>query len=243
MKFKSTISSSIGYVFLLGLIDAFHTRVSRSFSVFPKNDRALRWQPSRGLNSDESDIDQANWEEGFMKTRVRNEFLQIDNVDSTKLIDEIRTKGVGRLNSVLTAYQIDSLREFVLSELSASSTAVNEANADPNLLFGNVKMTQNTRWDLKLPFASPVITDVLHSLLQADTVLCNTLNGLLGTNGGGGDFYELNAFVTSSGAKRQVIHSDTFWESSASLFTITIALQVFLGYLHSRSRRDWTPRK
>jgi hypothetical protein len=175
------------------------------------------------VTSDAKDIDQANWEESYMKTRVQVPFTQIEDIDSCKLIQELKLKGVARLNGLLKLSLVADLRDYILTELRSSAIAANEDSSNINRLFGNIKMTDKARWDLKLPFDSIVI-DALRSILQKETILSEALQGLTDENGGG-EFYELSSFVTTSGAKRQVIHSDTLWSEVPSLFTVMIALQ------------------
>lgn len=157
-----------------------------------------------------------------MNTRKRESFNEIVNIDSTKLIDEIQSRGVARLNSVLTSEQVDVLRNYILTELGTAAYAVTVEGADRTALFGNVKMTYSARWDLKHEFKSPMI-ETLHSLLGS-SILGETLLGLTEEDGGG-EFYELSSFITKSGAKRQVVHSDTLWTASPVLYTVTVALQ------------------
>ena len=170
------------------------------------------------------DIEQANLEESYMKTRVQIPFTQVKDVDSFKLIHELKNKGVTRLNGVLSELQVETLRYYVLNELRTCVVAVNDGSVASSELFGNIKMADQARWDLKLPCESSIVSDTLHSILQKDSILGDTLRGVTDKNGGG-DIYELNAFVTTTGAKRQVIHSDTFWSPLPTLFTVTIALQ------------------
>ena len=169
-------------------------------------------------------MEQANWEESYMKTRRQVPFIQVEDVDSLKLVHELKSKGVTRLNSVLSELQVETLRDYILTELRTCANMVNDGTVASSELFGNIKMSDEARWDLKLPYESPIVSDILHSILKKGSILGDTLQGVTDKNGGG-EFYELSTFVTTTGAKRQVIHSDTLWSVLPTLFTVTIALQ------------------
>ena len=62
----------------------------------------------------------------------------------------------------------------------------------------------------------------MKALLCHGSKLGETLHDLVGRNA---CIVELAAFITTEDARRQIIHSDTFWSETSSAFTCTVALQ------------------
>lgn len=161
--------------------------------------------------------DRAITEEKVMKFTKCNEFLQIENLTLSSLLLEIQSKGVARINNVLSDELVSELLDYVNNELEQSIEDVSNNKYKKSDKFSNSKSSKN-RWDLKLSFTDLVKRALTKSL---DGLLGDVLFELIGN----GEFFELASFVTSNGAGRQIIHSDTLFSQLPHLFTCTIALQ------------------
>jgi hypothetical protein len=137
----------------------------------------------------------------------------------SKIISEMRVSGVVRINNVISEEMADSMLELVMLEFEKARKDVSSGVRDSER-FSNLLSSTN-RWDMKLPW-SPGLADVLRRIVRPGTPLGDLLTSLVSNNG---TVHELAAFVTMPGAGRQVMHADTLWSSTPSVYTCTIALQ------------------
>ena len=155
-----------------------------------------------------------------------------------KVLSEMKKNGLVRINNVLSKEAASSLLSLVMNELDEAKEAVAQGE---NVLdrFSNLLSSCN-RWDLKLRW-SQQLSDALCHIVRSGTPLGDLLASLASSNG---TVHELAAFVTLPGAGRQVLHADTLWSATPSVFTCTIALQdvtvsmgptIFLPSTHTRA--------
>jgi hypothetical protein len=156
----------------------------------------------------------------------------------SKLLADMKAKGVVRIDNVLSEEITASLLSLVMTELESAKTDV-ARGVDQSKRFSSLLSSDN-RWDLKLPW-SPKLADAYRRIVRPGMPLGDLLTNLASSNG---SVHELAAFVSMPGAGRQVLHADTLWSPTASVYTCTVALQdvtpamgptVFLPATHSRA--------
>jgi ectoine hydroxylase-related dioxygenase (phytanoyl-CoA dioxygenase family) len=156
----------------------------------------------------------------------------------SKLLAEMKKNGVVRIDNVLTEEMTASLLSLVMHELEVAKADVAKG-VDQSKRFSNLLSSEN-RWDLKLPW-SPTLADAYRRIVRPGMPLGDLLTNLASNNG---SVHELAAFVSMPGACRQVLHADTLWSATPSVYTCTVALQdvtpamgptVFLPATQSRA--------
>ena len=183
-------------------------------------------QPGRSLSHFErraiellSDDDLAVREEATMASSPSSSLLEMEQVSVGNLVEDLKTRGVFRLDGLLDASQTQHLLSLINKQLKVSKDAVSDLSFE-NPYFSQSKSQEN-RWDVKLPLTEGLRT-TLECLLGRGTLLGDTLERVAGPKA---RIHELAAFITINGAKRQVMHSDSPWSALPSLFTCTLACQ------------------
>ena len=155
-----------------------------------------------------------------------------------KLLAEMRVNGVVRIDNIISQEMANSMLELVMDELAKAKSDV-AGGISTSERFSNLLSSTN-RWDMKLPW-SPRLADALRHIVRPGMPLGDLLTSLATSNG---TVHELAAFVTMPGAGRQVLHADTLWSSTPSVYTCTIALQdvarrmgptIFIPATHTRA--------
>ncbi len=124
----------------------------------------------------------------------------------------LATDGLVRIDNVLTQDLADQLRDY-LCDLRARSTAAIEKGhvADSQERFADVLLNQN-RCDLKIPLGPEPVNKALHDLLAKETsIVRQVVEYVFGSYDGVGkdaELWELNCFMSNSGARRQLVHAD-----------------------------------
>ena len=173
-----------------------------------------------------------------MELAPRIDFLEISPFIVDDLIHKLKDCGVVRLNNLVDEGLIQRLLLNVNYQLKNSIAEAAVDKYQTSIHFGNSK-AQTNRWDLKLAY-NDVIDETMKALLCHGSKLGETLHDLVGRNA---CIVELAAFITTEDARRQIIHSDTFWSETSSAFTCTVALQdideemgptVFIPHTHTK---------
>ena len=181
----------------------------------------LRPRQRTRLNQLLSDDELSTREEDTMSRAPQSNLRQMTDVTVASLVSEMESKGVSRIDSLLTESQTREMLEFINAELSLSIKTVDDFSVENDNF--SLSKAQYNRWDLKLPIADGAILDrTMKILCKEGSLLGDTLQKIVGTQG---RIHELAAFVTVSGATRQIIHTDSSWTALPSLFTCTISLQ------------------
>jgi len=167
---------------------------------------------------DTDEINRAKREEQTMLLAQRIKFEEIPFVSVAGLVGELRSRGVVRINDLLSSDEMLDLLRSVNEQWAYSVSQVVEIN-ERNNYFSNSK-SQVNRWDCKLLY-SDVIDRTMRSLLRSGSLLGDTLHDMMGNDG---RITELAAFITTPGSGRQIVHSDTSWSNDFS-YTCTVALQ------------------
>lgn len=141
----------------------------------------------------------------------------------------VRRWGVARLPCVIHASNADSLRSFVLEELSRCAAA---AASDPQLTdqwfspgIYQVRAEARaapSRWEFRLPLCM-LVWDCLREALFGGSGLDAAFREL--SDGEDPELWELAAAVSAPGAAPQVVHADTKFVADPCLFTAFVALQ------------------
>jgi ectoine hydroxylase-related dioxygenase (phytanoyl-CoA dioxygenase family) len=131
----------------------------------------------------------------------------------------LASDGLVCIENVLPDDLADRLREYLIDLRDRSRSAI-EAGAITNSQdrFADVLLNQN-RCDLKVPLGPAAVNDALRHLLAAvprGTVLRNLIELVYEKHGSVGSqaaLYELNCFMSQSGARRQLVHADIVSQS------------------------------
>jgi len=124
----------------------------------------------------------------------------------------LATEGVVRIDNVLSAELADALRDY-LCDLRARGTADIESGiiTDSQERFADVLLNQN-RCDLKIPLGPAPVNNALHHLLATETsIVRDVMEYVFESYDGIGkdaELWELNCFMSNSGARRQLVHAD-----------------------------------
>ena len=163
-------------------------------------------------------------EEETMSRAPQSNLRQMTDVTVERLVSEMESKGVSRIDSLLTESQTREILAFINAELSLSIKAVGDLSLEND--YFSLSKAQDNRWDLKLPMSAVddggVLARTMNILCKEGSLLGDTLQSIVGKQG---RIHELAAFVTVAGATRQIIHTDSSWTALPSLFTCTISLQ------------------
>ena len=125
----------------------------------------------------------------------------------------LQTDGVIRMDNVLSALTADALREYLI-DLRAKGTAdiASGKIKDTQERFADVLLNQN-RCDLKIPLGPQPVNQALCELLakQETSIVRDVIEYVFESFGGVGkdaELWELNCFMSNSGARRQLVHAD-----------------------------------
>jgi hypothetical protein len=133
----------------------------------------------------------------------------------------LATDGLVRIDNVLSAELADALRDY-LCDLRARSTAEIEEGeiADSQERFADVLLNQN-RCDLKIPLGPAPVNNALYHLFakeeeeESSSSSSSTVRDVMEYvfesyegNGKDAELWELNCFMSNSGARRQLVHAD-----------------------------------
>lgn len=148
------------------------------------------------------------------------------------ILQEIQNNGLVRLDNVLSAPAADTLRDYLLDLRQRSTVAIEDGTiSDSQERFADVLLNQN-RCDLKVPLGPPPVHQALLDVLadkhkqqaEDESTIVNTYTPSLartviegvfdaysqGTakRGNYASLWELNCFMSNSGARRQLVHAD-----------------------------------
>lgn len=148
------------------------------------------------------------------------------------ILQEIQNNGLVRLDNVLSAPAADTLRDYLLDLRQRSTVAIEDGTiSDSQERFADVLLNQN-RCDLKIPLGPPPVHQALLDVLadkhkqqaEDESTIVNTYTPSLartviegvfdaysqGTakRGNYASLWELNCFMSNSGARRQLVHAD-----------------------------------
>ena len=123
--------------------------------------------------------------------------------------------GLVRIDNVLDPKLCDDLRDYLI-DLRSRATADLESGVlqDSQERFADVLLNQN-RCDLKIPLGPPPVLNALHHLLSTKSnaaIVRRVMEHVYekyGSNGSLATLYELNCFMSNSGARRQLVHADS----------------------------------
>ena len=193
-------------------------------SIFGFSTVGLRARERTRLKQVLSDDELSLREEETMSRAPQSNLRQMTDVTVERLVSEMESKGVSRIDSLLTASQTREILAFINAELSLSIKAVGDLSLEND--YFSLSKAQDNRWDLKLPMSAVddggVLARTMNILCKEGSLLGDTLQSIVGKQG---RIHELAAFVTVAGATRQIIHTDSSWTALPSLFTCTISLQ------------------
>ncbi|VEU39047.1 unnamed protein product [Pseudo-nitzschia multistriata] len=143
----------------------------------------------------------------------------------------IREDGLVRIDNVLSAQKADDLRDYLIDlRKRAREDVESGAIADSQERFADVLLNQN-RCDLKIPLGPKPVHEALLDLLndESDTAKASESHGSTPTpslvrsviegvfdhyngnkvyKGSEASLWELNCFMSNSGARRQLVHAD-----------------------------------
>ncbi|GMH99796.1 hypothetical protein TrST_g9132 [Triparma strigata] len=133
---------------------------------------------------------------------------------------ELAREGFVRINGALSPSAAEKLREEVLAVQANVAVACAETSLDPESVYGT-EPGRTSRIDLLLPFDTEVQAS-MDELFVSGGPLRSLFEEVVGAEG---EFYEMAAIITSSGADRQIIHPDLPWRNEAPLYVCFCALQ------------------
>jgi ectoine hydroxylase-related dioxygenase (phytanoyl-CoA dioxygenase family) len=159
---------------------------------------AAKKKPNKGATSRKGSSTK-NQEENRVALRPLAKTLQVD--------------GVIRIDNVLSAQRADALRDYLI-DLRARGTSDIESGKikDSQERFADVLLNQN-RCDLKIPLGPLPVNNALHELLakKGTSIVRDLMEYVFDSYGGVGkdaELWELNCFMSNSGARRQLVHAD-----------------------------------
>jgi len=145
----------------------------------------------------------------------------------------LRKDGIVRIDNILPGTLADDLKEYLV-DLRARGKADIESGIiiDSQERFADVLLNQN-RCDLKIPLGPKVVNDAMHHILSKTCIrtLIESVYDSYGGEGSQAEIYELNSFMSNSGARRQLVHADNSCdtvglpEAEPVMLTCFIALQ------------------
>jgi hypothetical protein len=163
------------------------------------------------------------------------------------ILQTIQQDGIVRLDNVMSAKAADHLRDYLVDLKARATQQIEDGSiADSQQRFADVLLNQN-RCDLKIPLGpKPVhnaLLDVLCDMERGDnntppppSLVRQVIEGAFDFYKGNGKYaslWELNCFMSNSGARRQLVHADNvclepvpgLQEEEPILLTCFIALQ------------------
>ena len=135
---------------------------------------------------------------------------------ASDVVSRLRTRGVVRVDEVLSAEASEGLTRFVDETLEANDATTSQRGLSMEV-FGNVYCKKN-RWDMKLPFEAPVE----RALRECVKALGEVLREACGADA---TLVELAALVSDPGSTRQPVHPDTAYRRDPTVYTCFVALQ------------------
>lgn len=122
----------------------------------------------------------------------------------------LETDGIVRIDNVVSPELADQLRDYLCDLRARSTSQIEDGSiADSQDRFADVLLNQN-RCDLKIPLGPKAVDEALHDLLVKSPVgqlmeyIFDSYDGL----GKDAELWELNCFMSNSGARRQLVHAD-----------------------------------
>lgn len=137
------------------------------------------------------------------------------------LVKALKTDGVVRIDNVLSAEKADSLRDYLIGLRARAKGQVESGEIeDSQERFADVLLNQN-RCDLKIPLGPKQVHEALIDVLTTanddddkdnnNSLVRKVLETTFEAYGGDGKdctLWELNCFMSNSGARRQLVHAD-----------------------------------
>lgn len=160
-------------------------------------------------------------EERHLLHAARSELMDPTVNKQETYLDAIQNNGVVRINKVLMQRTASQLVNFINKDLSDSIAAVEGHRIEPLSRFSTM-LSSGNRWDFKLQVDHPFVLGAMREIFKEGTAVGELLSSLITENG---ELFEMAAFCTLPGAKRQVVHADTLWSKHPALYTCAIALQ------------------
>jgi len=159
----------------------------------------------------------------------------------------LQKEGIVRIDNVLPATLADNLKEYLVGlRTRATADIENGVILDSQERFADVLLNQN-RCDLKIPLGPSAVNEAMHHVLSK-TPIRDLIERVFDSYGGGGSeatLYELNCFMSNSGARRQLVHADNacakqigLKEAEPIMLTCFIALQ---DIDESMGPTEWLP--
>lgn len=124
----------------------------------------------------------------------------------------LATEGLVRIDNVLSPDLADQLRDYLCDLRARSTDAIEKGQVtDSQERFADVLLNQN-RCDLKIPLGPGPVNKALHDLLAKETsIVRQVMEYVFDSYDGIGkdaELWELNCFMSNSGARRQLVHAD-----------------------------------
>ena len=142
------------------------------------------------------------------------------------LTEKIREDGLVRIDNVLSGAKADELRDYLIDlRKRAKESVENGEIEDSQQRFADVLLNQN-RCDLKIPLGPKPVHEALLDVLDEDSsdgtnkvaspsLVRNVIEGVFdhycspsNPTGSQASLWELNCFMSNSGARRQLVHAD-----------------------------------
>lgn len=134
------------------------------------------------------------------------------------LTKAIREDGLVRIDNVLSGTRADDLREYLIDlRKRAKEDVETGAIEDSQQRFADVLLNQN-RCDLKIPLGPKPVNEALLDVLNNEnddgpSLVRNVIEGVFDHYtpqkiGAMASLWELNCFMSNSGARRQLVHAD-----------------------------------
>lgn len=121
------------------------------------------------------------------------------------------TDGIVRIDKVLAPELADALQEYLCDlRLRARADIETGKITDSQQRFADVLLNQN-RCDLKIPLGPKPVDDALHHVLSTSGIVREVMEHVFDSYDGTGkdaELWELNCFMSNSGARRQLVHAD-----------------------------------
>jgi ectoine hydroxylase-related dioxygenase (phytanoyl-CoA dioxygenase family) len=143
------------------------------------------------------------------------------------ILKTIRDDGIVRIDNVLSSGVADNLRNYLIDLRQRSTLAIEEGTIENSQeRFADVLLNQN-RCDLKIPLGPQPVHDALLDILNDDdsdddttttlqhqvrpSLIRSVVESVFDSYQGRGRYaslWELNCFMSNSGARRQLVHAD-----------------------------------
>lgn len=150
-----------------------------------------------------------------------------NNIDPSTvqaLVKVLETDGLVRIDNVMDVTIADTLRDYLIDLRSRATQAVEDGTIqDSQQRFADVLLNRN-RCDLKVPLGPPQVNKAVLDVLHGDgnniaddgghhrpSMVRSVIEGVFDYYGGRGQYaslWELNCFMSTAGARRQLVHAD-----------------------------------